>query len=715
MNKLIEKFGEEKRWVTYKIVLKDGKKTKVPFTKNGKAAASTNPDHWSTVKELRNLPLGIIFTPGQTLLGIDIDHCLEGQKIVHPEKEVIEKLLASTNTYTEISPSGTGLHLFLEITESFKLEASRTHSLPYEFYTSGRYFTVTQNIYGEEKEVRTVTPEEAISILKITGYPWKTEEKKEIKPQISAPIEIDDQKLLKKMFKSKNGTAIQSLYNGDISKYNNDDSSADMALCTFLSFWTACNFNQMERIWLSSPLGSRSKTQTKADYRKRTIDKAIAGCNEVYETPKMKQEKVNKELDLELLFTLNKDGDKVFIQNTENMCRILRKHPDFQGRLHYDVFKNTLEIFKNNCWTGIEDNDSVNYQTKIQILFSCFAKVGKDMVYDAMIKVAKENTVDSASDYIRSLHWDGTDRLSSWLTKTYGTPNDKYHQAVGSNWLKGLVKRITEPGCKFDYVLVLEGEQGTKKSTSLYILGGNWHVETAMSTDSKDFFMQFAGKAIVEFSEGETLSRTEVKRMKAIITMQTDKYRPPYERSSQEFPRRCVFAMTTNQTEYLKDETGNRRWLPVTVALPEANIEWLAANRDQLFAEAYHRVANLKETTYDFPKEEMLEAQEKRRIQDANTDLVTDWYFNTLTNSQREEGITIQQVYKVLNGNWSGKPLTKYEEMTISTVLKKSLKLSNERVSVGGARCTKWFDRTGRTIEQEVLEDGNAVLSSNRW
>jgi predicted P-loop ATPase len=277
------------------------------------------------------------------------------------------------------------------------------------------------------------------------------------------------------------------------------------------------------------------------------------------------------------------------------------------------------------------------------------------------------------------------------------------------------VKRITEPGCKFDYVLVLEGEQGTKKSTSLYILGGNWHVETAMSTDSKDFFMQFAGKAIVEFSEGETLSRTEVKRMKAIITMQTDKYRPPYERNSQEFPRRCVFAMTTNQTEYLKDETGNRRWLPVTVALPEANVEWLAANREQLFAEAYHRVANLKETTYDFPKEEMLEAQEKRRIQDANTDLVTDWYFNTLTNTDRREGITVQQVFKAINGGWAGKPMNKYDEMTIGTLLKKTLKLTNERVSVGGARCTKWFDRTGRVIEQEVLEDGNAVLSSNRW
>src|ERR1019366_5023328 len=117
-----------------------------------------------------------------------------------------------------------------------------------------------------------------------------------------------------------------------------------------------------------------------------------------------------------------------------------------------------------------------------------------------------------------------------------------------------------------------------------------------MSTDNKDFFMQFQGKLFVEFSEGETLNRTETKKMKAIITTQFDRYRPPFGRSSQDFPRRCVFAMTTNQEEYLKDETGNRRWLPVRLVKKTADTEWLAENREQIFAEAYHRVITLKET-----------------------------------------------------------------------------------------------------------------------
>src|ERR1019366_4581729 len=253
----------------------------------------------------------------------------------------------------------------------------------------------------------------------------------------------------------------------------------------------------------------------------------------------------------------------------------------------------------------------------------------KDMVGDAIRLISRENQFDSAIDYIKSLKWDKTNRLDSWLHDVYGVSKNEYHTAVGSNWLKGLVKRITQPGCKFDYVLVLEGEQGTKKSTSLGILGGDWHVETVMSTDSKDFYMQFQGKAIVEFSEGETLTRTEVKRMKAIITTQVDKYRPPYEALSQDFPRRCVFAMTTNQSEYLKDETGNRRWLPITL-LKEADVEWLRANRDRLFAEAYYRLTTENETVHEFPLLATADQQAARRLDEPYTEDICRWYMKTL-------------------------------------------------------------------------------------
>lgn len=696
---LKDTFGSEKRFVTWKLETRKDKTTKLPYSVNGKLASSTDPKSWSTYDEVKERfeNIGIVFTPEKDLLGIDIDHCLKGTNINHDEKEKIAELLIEADTYAEISPSGEGLHLFLKLSDPLTLEGNK--KLPFELYTSGRYFTITNNPYKEEKPVRTVSSEEAKKILSIIGYPWKKEKKvRALLP--STDSNLPDQALLEKMFRSKNGLEIQKLYEGDTSAHKNDESAADMSLCSHLAFWTKKDASQMERMWLASPLGQRKKTIERKDYRDRTISNAIASCKETYTESTYNKNASDDELDL--LYTTSREKEKIYTQNTENMCRILRKHENFKGRLRYDTFKNILEIDVSGephqsslgmKWRMIEDNDAVTYQTKIQVLFPCFGKVGKDMVFDAMIKVSKENRIDSAADYFKSLVWDGEARLDEWLTLTYGTPSDAYHKAVASNWLKGAVKRAIDPGCKFDYVLVLEGPQGSKKSTSLYILGGAWHVETTMSTDNKDFFMQLQGKLFVEFSEGETMSRTEVKKMKAIITTQVDRYRPSYGRFTEDFPRRCVFAMTTNQEQYLKDETGNRRWLPVSVVKEEADIAWLEENREQLFAEAYHRVTKLQETIYEFPKEATLAAQNQRQIVDENADLVGDWYYNKLTQPDRDKGITVHEVFqKCLNGGFNSRPLDKYSEMKITNILKNSLRLVKRREMQEGFRAWRWFN-----------------------
>ena len=698
-NPLVEMFGGKKRWVSWKLETVDGKLTKIPYQMNGKTASSTDPATHAFYFEIKTDKKGIVLLPDKQLVCIDIDHCMKDGKITHEQKEIIADLLLESDSYTEISNSGEGLHIFLAVAEPLEL-VKKKHE-PFEVYTSGRYIAVTENCYGEPKEVRTITLDEAQRLLKIIGYPWGY-----VAPQPTTDLQqpttnLDDATLLEKMFNSKTGTKIKAIYDGDTTQHDKDTSRADASLCSSLAFWTGKNAEQIERIWLSSPLGQRKKTQEREDYRSRTIANAILKCTEVYETTVMKIKKENPEI--EFLTTLSPKKDVIIIQNTENVCRVLRGHADFQGRFHYDEFKNTLEIFENNKWRNIEDNDSVNIQTQISILFPCFAKVGKDMVYDSIIKVSKENRMDSAADYITSLRWDGTKRLDTWLCKTYGAPKGRYSATVGANWLKGLVKRIIVPGCKFDYVLVLEGPQGSKKSTSLATLGGSWHIETSMSTESKDFFMQFQGKAIIEFSEGETLNRTEVKRMKAIITTPTDKFRPPYERNSQEFPRRCVFAMTTNEEEYLKDDTGNRRWLPVRLVFKEANIEWLQANRDQLFAEAYHRVINLKETIYEFPEEEMLAAQDERRTHDENEEIISEWYLNVLDADKRAAGVTTHQVFTgALSGETYGMGrIDRLTEMKIAGVLKNVLKLTQRRTLVRGTRYRLWFDETGRVIENE--------------
>lgn len=695
MNTLTATYGHQKRWVNWKMLTRDGKTTKVPI------GESDNPDTWSILADLPDQEnIGIMFGTKKLLLGIDIDKCLDDKKnIIGDNAKAILDLLLAANTYAEISPSGTGLHLFLDLEEPMDLKANRKGG--YECYTTGRYFTVTKNPYMLEKPVRTVSIAEAEELLAIIGYPWK-------KDGLQAPaqrqpnadlVPSDDADLLKTMFRAKNGSAIKALHDGDISAYGTDQSVGDMAFLSHLAFYCQGNPDQMERMWLASPIGKREKTQSRDDYRKRSILNAVAQTTEFYKpkakrTDKVKvtlEDETESEVDLDLLFTLDKDGNKRYTMNTENIVRVLRKHPQFEGRFRFDAFKNRIEMKKNGKWKEIEDNDQVYVQTSISVALPFFQKVSKIMVTDAMLFVCKEHEIDSAADWVRSIRWDGEERLDKWLHFAFGTPDDVYYAKVGSNWIKGMVNRIVNPGCKFDYVMVLEGAQGTRKSSSLAALGGNWHFETSEGIDNKDFFQQFEGKSIVEFSEGETLSRTEVKRMKAIITTQVDRYRPSYGRFSMDFPRRCVFAMTTNAEEYLKDETGNRRWLPVKVYKQEADVQWILDNREQMFAEALHRLVELKETTWEFPVDEMLEAQNQRKIHDPNADAIEEWYMH-LELEEKKNGITLHQVYRgALNGNFSSK-MSRADEMAIASVLRDHLRFDKRQNMMNGIRATRWYE-----------------------
>ncbi len=714
---LEREFGTERRWVNWKYDHVDGKLTKVPYGKGERKAKSNDASTWMTYSEAKKASenIGIMALPNKKTLLVDFDNCLEplGMISCSMEKEIVE-FVKKSDTYTEISPSGKGLHLFFKLTEPLDLIVKKhivKDDEKIECYTTGRYFTVTNKTFEKEKPVRTITKEEAIALLSILGYPWdKNRIESMTAPTATAIAPSSDSTLLDKMFSSKNGKKIKALYDGDTSGYDSDDSAADMALLNHLAFWTQKDGQSMQALWLASPLGQRKKTQTRKDYRVRTIHAAIANCKETYTpSPAAEQSVVDGTPmgeKIKIDFLVHKVGkDSIIVtQNTENIVRVLRHHPEFKNTIRMESFEVRVEVKLEEKWKPIDDSDIVRIQCRIATIYPCFQTVTSKMVWDAMVFIAEENRYDSAAEWLKSLTWDKVPRLDTWLTRTYGAPDNIYHRAVGSNWMKGLVARLVYPGCKFDHVLVIEGPQGTKKSTSLGILGGKWHLETTMATDNKDFFMQFAGKAIIEFSEGETFSRTEVKRLKAIITMQFDKYRPPYGRTSQDFPRRCVFAMTTNENEYLKDDTGNRRWLPVTLVLEEANVEWLTANRDQIFAEAFYRVTTLKESMHEFPREEMLAEQAKRKVQDPNTDIIVDWYWTELSIGDRVGGITTAQVYKVISGGYIHKEMSKTQEMNIAVVLRDALNLTRKRVMIGGSRAWRWYRPDGEPDPMEGKE-----------
>lgn len=273
---------DERCWVNWRLETREGKLTKVPYMPNGQGASSTNPNTWSTYHEVvaaqdRFNGIGIVFMG--SLLGIDIDHCLVNGVASHEITKIVER----ARTYTEISPSGTGLHLYMKLTQPMALRGNRSprgQGGDYECYTSGRYFAVSSQPWTASYPLRTITPEEAENILQSIGYPWKGLAPTKATQSVTALP--NDQVLLKKMFSSKNGAKIEALYRGDTSAFGGDESAADASLCSHLAFWTGGDASRTTSIWLASPLGTRSKTQERKDYQERTVAFAIQHQTESY-------------------------------------------------------------------------------------------------------------------------------------------------------------------------------------------------------------------------------------------------------------------------------------------------------------------------------------------------------------------------------------------------------------------------------------------------
>ena len=491
------------------------------------------------------------------------------------------------------------------------------------------------------------------------------------------PSSLTDEEVIAKLCKNKEHNA---LYNGDTSKYKGDESAADGALLCHLNFWTGRNKEQMERIWIESPLGNREKTLTRKDYRDRTITGAIEFC---------KYSDVYKKVDTFIPFlVVSKDTKNGRVETVipckENVLIALRHTESIVGKFRYNSWMSRTEtILFSNEWRSVRDNDylevqsilSNTYKNILAIVVSPLANV-----VNAVNQYCEENSVDPVKDYIEGLVWDKVPRIDTWIKRTCNTSgNEEEYKIFGSQWLKALIKRIIEPGCKWDYVLVFEGVQGTRKSTAFNVLGMGYHVEIVETPNTKDFFLIMSGKSIIEFSEGETQERASMKLLKSVITNQVDVYRNPYERNSSDHPRRCVFAMTTNNQKYLKDETGNRRWLPVACR-GNLDIQWLEENREQLFAEAYHKVITLKENIFEgLETDPIKEMQGDRRIERAEEDYIIEWY-EKRSYLEKKEGVTLLDVFEGSLKQTDTSKMNQLQKQVMEGILENVLFLKERRV-----------------------------------
>lgn len=234
-----------------------------------------------------------------------------------------------------------------------------------------------------------------------------------------------------------------------------------------------------------------------------------------------------------------------------------------------------------------KDSDDAGYYNYMELFYGI---TGKEKLDNALLIVSSQNRINDVRSYLKNLKWDGVRRLDTLLSDYLGAEDSDYVRAVMRKALCAAVARAVTGGVKYDYMPILAGPQGIGKSTFLSLLGKDWFSDSLTTFEGKEAAELIQGTWINEVGELTAMSKQETNAVKQFLSKTHDIYRAAYGRRTDKYPRRCVFFGTSNEEEFLKDVTGNRRFWPVDVGVyPAKKSVWrdLPQEVDQIWAEAY--------------------------------------------------------------------------------------------------------------------------------
>ena len=628
------------KWCVWGPPHEPGKSKKIPINPLNGRAAQTNLSHtFATFDEAVHAKfegqyrgVGVLMREGTELTCIDIDKCIDAN--TGGASAAAERVLSMFKGYAEVSQSGTGLHLFFRSKARNDVREKVTHEgHSIELYQpgAGRYIAVTGNIFRGRDQI--LDEDEALDqFIREFGF-LKVDEGTEgggpagasVPRATSLPVAdtatvtdnaLPDAEILQRILRERTKRRAkhvdwQAVMNGDDAQHGDDASAADFALLLKIAFYAA-DADQVISAFELTGRAQRDKVKRRAEYLPDSADKAFAQCGGDYFKRRTEAralsvagERYAGRLAGGLaggLAGLSVTQGGRLRSNLHNAIEVLQRDQRLAGLFRRNAFLQRVETTRppsevfgpaaSSKAGEVTEADEVAVRKFLSAEYSL--DIVKADIFDSISYVANSNTVNPLQDALKSVQaqWDGKPRLRNWLVRYLGVDASEcpeYVAEVGYRFLISAVARAMQPGCKADNMLVLCGAQGAGKSQTARALAEAIYPDSFKENipvlgDRNETARALRGGWIVELPELSTIRGAGAQSVKAFLSTQEDIARDPYERRYAPRPRQCVFIGTTNEDEWLTDDTGGRRFWPIKVG--KIDIDALRGDARQLWGEA---------------------------------------------------------------------------------------------------------------------------------